>query len=57
MSSCGCRGRGLAGCVWTGVGAAIEVVQKELEVVVGGRMPRASLNLGSGGAGMGTWKG
>lgn len=26
--------------------AAIEVVQKELEVMVGGRMPRASLDLG-----------
>lgn len=26
--------------------AAIEVVQKELEVVVGGRMTRASLDLG-----------
>lgn len=26
--------------------AAIEVVQKELEVVGGGRMPRASLDLG-----------
>lgn len=37
------------GCICGGLelaNAAVEVLQKELDVLVGGRMPRASLGLG-----------